>query len=131
MIFVDTSAFFALTNSSDQFHEQTLAAWKNLIETDERLVCNNYVLVESFALIQRRAGLEAIKMLHTQILPMIEIEWFDQERHDVAVDFVLTTDRRKLSFVDCSSFTTMKRMGIQTAFTFDDHFREQGFKVIP
>jgi predicted nucleic acid-binding protein len=25
----------------------------------------------------------------------------------------------------------MRELGIQTVFTFDEHFREQGFKLIP
>lgn len=44
---------------------------------------------------------------------------------------VLTANRRQLSLVDCSAFETMRRLDIETVFTFDEHFREQGFNVIP
>jgi len=35
------------------------------------------------------------------------------------------------SFFDCVGFAVMKRLGIKTAFTFDKHFEEAGFKVEP
>jgi predicted nucleic acid-binding protein len=44
---------------------------------------------------------------------------------------LLTADRRQLSLVDCSSFETMRRLGIKKVFSFDEHFREQDFEVIP
>ncbi|MEM2936733.1 MAG: hypothetical protein QW231_06120 [Candidatus Bathyarchaeia archaeon] len=35
------------------------------------------------------------------------------------------------SFTDCTSFTVMKRHGLAAAFTFDEHYRQAGFKVLP
>lgn len=43
---------------------------------------------------------------------------------------VLTADRRGLSITDCISFKVMRRRGIRAAFTFDRHFREQGFEGV-
>jgi predicted nucleic acid-binding protein len=61
----------------------------------------------------------------------MEVEWLDEGLHNTIVDLALTTNRRQLSLVDLSSFDTMRRHSITTAFTFDSHFREQGFEVIP
>jgi uncharacterized protein len=44
---------------------------------------------------------------------------------------LLAANRRTLSLVDCSSFDIMRKFGIDTVFTFDPHFREQGFSVVP
>ena len=33
--------------------------------------------------------------------------------------------------VDCISFESIRQPGLDTAFTFDLHFHEQGFMVIP
>ena len=59
------------------------------------------------------------------------MDWIGEEQHDVAIQTVLTANRRNLSLVDCASFETMRRLGIETVFTFDEHFRDQGFKVVP
>jgi predicted nucleic acid-binding protein len=47
------------------------------------------------------------------------------------MEFFLLENRRNLSFVDCSSFDTIQRLIIDKVFTFDGHFAEQGFAVIP
>jgi len=131
MIYVDTSAFLALINLDDPNHDEAMQTWEHLIENEEKLICNNYVLVESIALIQRRVGLEAVSILHNDILPFIEIDWLDEELHNSIVKAVLKTNRRQISLVDNSSFDTMRRHGVKTAFVFDTHFSQQGFDVIP
>jgi predicted nucleic acid-binding protein len=131
MIYVDTSAFLAVVHAGDDQHERAFQTWQNLIENNERLMCNNYVLVESIALVQHRVGMEALAILHNEIIPYMEVEWLDESLHNTIVDLALTTNRRQLSLVDLSSFDTMRRHNINIAFTFDSHFREQGFEVIP
>jgi len=131
MIYVDTSAFIALINADDPNHDQAMQTWKQLIEDEQKLVCNNYVLVESIALIQRRVGLGAVSILHNDILPFIEVDWLDETLHNAIVKAVLKNNRRQISLVDSSSFDTMRRYDINTAFAFDSHFPEQGFDVIP
>lgn len=59
------------------------------------------------------------------------MDWIGEEQHAAAIQTILTANRRNLSLVDCASFETMRRLGIETVFTFDEHFRDQGFKVIP
>jgi predicted nucleic acid-binding protein len=131
VIFVDTSALFALINTNDEFHQQAKNQWKILLEKKESLFSNNYVILESISLIQRRFGMEWIHALHTEVLSVIEIDWVDESQHQAAVNTFLKSNRRQLSLVDCSSFETMRHSGIETAFAFDEHFHEQGFKTIP
>jgi uncharacterized protein len=131
MIYVDTSAFLALINSADRRHDQAMQTWKNLIEEEQQLICNNYVLVESIALIEQRVGLSAVSILHNDILPFVKVDWLDETQHNAIVKAVLKTNRRQISLVDNSSFDTMRRYEVEIAFAFDSHFPEQGFEVIP
>lgn len=131
MIYIDTSAFLAMINSDDPDHDLAMKTWQQLIEDEQTLVCNNYVLVESIALIQRRVGLKAVSILHNDILPFIQIDWLDEELHNSIVKALVKNDRRQISLVDRSSFDTMRRYDIKTAFAFDNHFSEQGFDIIP
>ncbi|HQU35553.1 MAG TPA: PIN domain-containing protein [Anaerolineales bacterium] len=130
-IFVDTSAFFALVNRSDENYKQALLAWKEMIKRSATLITNNYVVVECFSLLQSRLGIDAAREFRTKILPLLQIEWIGAQEHSAIVNFVLSANRRQLSLVDCSCFETMRRMNIEKAFTFDSHFREQGFEIIP
>ena len=131
VIFMDTSALFALVNTEDRFHETAKRQWQNILENDDTLVCTNYVIVESISLIQRRLGMDFISALQTKILSLVETKWVDETQHETALDAFLQANRRQLSLVDCSSFETMRRLKLETVFTFDEHFREQGFTVIP
>jgi predicted nucleic acid-binding protein len=131
MIFVDTSAFLAILASSDVNNQCALLCWRNLFEEGQTLVTNNYVIVESIAIAQKRFGLEKVRGFQTKILPFLQIEWIDESQHTTIIEMVLQINRRKLSLVDCSAFETMRRLDIETVFTFDERFREQGFNVIP
>src|SRR4030042_4472959 len=129
--FIDTSAFLAILNEDDKNHLVARKLWNKLLDSENVLISNNYVLVESFALIQRRLGMEAVRVFQEDILPLINIEWIDKETHKSGMSALLASSKRKLSLVDCVSFETMRTLGIKTVFAFDPHFAEQGFKCIP
>lgn len=82
-------------------------------------------------IIQKRLGLSAVRIFHERLFPFVDIEWIDANQHETSIRFVLAANRRQLSLVDCSSFETMRRLQIEKVFTFDSHFHEQGFAVIP
>lgn len=130
MIYVDTSAFLAIMDVKDINHLKAEMLWAERVKAT-RFITNSYALIETIALVQSRLGLEALRTLSQDILPVVEIDWLGPEEHEEAVNSVLTANRRQLSLVDCSSFATMRRLRIETVFTFDEHFKEQGFKVLP
>jgi len=129
--FVDTSALLAVLDADDANHGSAKVEWERLISQEESLLTTNYVLVESFALIQHRLGTEAVRTLHEDVLPLINVEWMDAHSHYASVIALIVVGRRELSLVDCASFEAMRRLGITTALVFDRHFSEQGFAVIP
>ena len=54
-IFVDTSALVAFLDADQPWHAEVIDAWDRAIADDRALFISNYVLVESFALVQRRS----------------------------------------------------------------------------
>lgn len=131
MIFVDTSAFLAILHAGDRFQRRAELCLRSLRAEGQTLFTNNYILIESIALIQNRLGLEKVRQYQEVIAPLLDITWIDERQHEAAIHAVLRANRRNLSLVDCSAFETMRRLGIETAFTFDRNFQEEGFKVIP
>lgn len=124
--FVDTSALYAVLDRDDANHTEAKAEWCRLIEGDADLVTTNYVLVETVALVQHRLGMDAVQTLYEDIGPLLRVEWVDESLHAAGMDGVLDARRRRLSFVDCVSFSVMRRLGIREAFAFDRHYDEQG-----
>jgi predicted nucleic acid-binding protein len=91
-------------------------------------VTSNYVLLETCALVQHRLGLNALRALQDDIVPLLTVEWISQAQHDSAIAAVLSAGRKRLSLVDCVSFGLMRAGGLRKAFAFDRHFVEQGFE---
>ncbi len=130
-VFIDTSALLAILDADDKYHRKAKEKWTELITSEALLFCNNYILVETFALIQNRLGMDAVKTLNNDVLPLINIDWVEEATHKAGVAALLTASRKRLSMVDCVSFASMRRLGIIKVFTFDPHFSEQGFMCIP
>jgi len=129
-VFVDTSAFLAVLDADDDNHSQAKAVWESLLNSRTALFTTSYVLVETYALIQHRLGMEAVRVFHEDIEPLLKIEWVDAPLHSLGMSAVLAANRRKLSLVDTISFAVMRRLGIKKAFAFDQHFIEQGFECL-
>jgi uncharacterized protein len=130
-IFVDTSVLLAVLGKDDVNNVLAAETLADLVENGEQLFTTNYILVESYALIQRRMGMDAIQDFQKNILPSLTLVWISAEDYQYSVKNFLSENRRNLSFVDCSSFDTIQRLTMDQVFTFDSHFREQGFEVIP
>ena len=131
VIFADTSGIYALLDADDRNHARAKAAWVSWLDQATLLACSNYVLVETIALVQRRLGIEAARRFCQEMAPLFQVYWVDQELHSAAAGTLLTVGARNLSLVDCVSFELMRRMGIRTAFAFDRHFAQQGFRCLP
>jgi predicted nucleic acid-binding protein len=130
-IFLDTSAFLAVLDEGDSNHSEAKAFWEKIINEGDLLLCHNYILVETSALVLRRFGMEAIRVFEQDVVPILRIIWVNKEVHSAAVSAHLVADRRTLSLVDCVSFEIMRRTGVQKAFAFDRHFRDYGFDLNP
>jgi len=129
--FIDTAAFLAVLNANDQFHLLAKQSWEEMLASDSTLFSSNYVMLETTALLQHRFGVEAVRLFESDILPIIEIVWVEETVHKQGMSALLAANRRDLSLVDCTSFEIMRQIGLDSIFTFDPHFREQGFSVIP
>jgi predicted nucleic acid-binding protein len=129
--FIDTSALYAILDRDDKNHEPAVHAFRRLLAEDVALLTTNYVLLETVSLLQNRLGIEAVRTMQDDFAPLLQLEWVSEDDHVRGVEAVLFAVRRKLSLVDCVSFRCMRKRSITTAFTFDDHFREQGFTVVP
>ena len=129
-VFVDTSALLAQLNRADDYHERSVDAFARLVRED-RLLTHNYAIVETTALAQSRLGLDAVRALLRDIIPLVEVRWIDPAIHEAATIALLAAGRRETSFVDWASFEVMRRSAIEVAFAFDRDFARQGFRLVP
>jgi uncharacterized protein len=131
VIFVDTGAWFATFVPNDPDH----AAADTWLEANvEPLVTTDYVVDELLTLLKIRGEFQRAMRLGASLFAgeIALIEWVmpDDVRQAWAV-FRRYTDK-DWSFTDCVSRVVMERLGIRTAFAFDDDFRQFGtVTVVP
>ncbi len=130
-IFVDTSAIFALVDGDDANNKRAKRVWEQFISERKRLITTNYVIVESFSLFQKRLGTDSARDFYQDLCPLMSVQWVDAVAHNAGMAAAVAASSKKLSLVDCVSFVVMRRLGLQKVFTFDRHFREQGFTRLP
>ena len=129
-VFVDTSALLAVLDRSDERHPAARRIWTDAIEANHTLVCHNYILVETSAVLARRIGMDAVRVFERDVVPVLRLVWISREVHEAAIGAHLAAGRRALSLVDCASFEVMRRTGLRTAFAFDPHFEGSGFEPL-
>jgi predicted nucleic acid-binding protein len=100
------------------------------LNNENTFVTSNNVLVETFALLQHRLEMEAVRGFQND-MPLVNIEFVILEIYRSAVSILFSASRRNLTPVDCVSFEMRRTLEIKTAFVFDLHFKEQGFDTLP
>jgi predicted nucleic acid-binding protein len=86
------------------------------------------IVHETITLLRMRLGYEqalqfGIRLLGETTTPVIRVTQADEEK---AWGIFRQYPDKRFSFTDCTSFAIMKRLGIGTAFAFDDDFRQFG-----
>lgn len=133
-IFVDTSAFKALFDFSDEFHPKAAKFLAKIKNEKLQMITSNFILDETYTLIRVRMGKKpAIQFRQDlissiSILNVLRITIGDEKS---AWDYFAKLPGRGVSFTDCTSFALMKRLEMKEAFAFDEDFAKAGFKVLP
>lgn len=128
MIFLDTSAIYALADRSDGNHGVARDRFADALDAGDEIATHNYVVVESLALLQHRLGLTSARAF-AESTRALRVEWVTGEIHQIAAKR-WSQGRRTLSFVDHVSFVVMERLGVRIAFAFDPDFESAGFSLL-
>lgn len=128
MIFLDTSAIYAWADVGDVNHQKAVRRLQSILDSTERLLTHNYVLVESLALLHARLGVTAAVKLAKDSRAFV-VDWVDEELHDAGIRELERSRKRDVSLVDQISFLVMRRRQLTTAFAFDPDFEAAGFRL--
>lgn len=131
MIFVDTSAWFAVSVASDSDHASA-AIW--LAQNEEPLLTSDYVVDETLTLLRARGERTRAVRLGERLFAGNLAEIYLMTGEDIAAAWEVFREfaDKEWSFTDCASKVVMERLGIGKAFAFDDHFRQFGsIAVVP
>lgn len=132
-VFIDTSAFVALRNSSEAEHERARLALAGLISEGVALFTSNYVFAETYTALMVRVGRgEAIEWgRRFRDGGAIDLVHLDRPTEERAWEILELYDDKRWSYVDATSFALLERGGESDAFAFDAHFSQRGLQVVP
>ena len=128
-VFVDTAAWLALLNQSDQLHQQAKAVEKSLHASRCLWVTTDFILIEvadALCSVSQRSQtaklIRNLKSLKSVLVVPLDSELLEQ-------GFALYESRldQDWGLTDCTSFVVMEQRRITEAFTSDRHFEQAGF----
>jgi predicted nucleic acid-binding protein len=121
-VFVDTSGFYACLDRTDPFHPAALAAFERAEKEGWTLITTNYVTHETWALVQRRLGWNAVETFLNDLLPRCTLQWVDETLHRLGAARCQQARERRFSLTDAVSLECMARRQISEAIAQDEHF---------
>ncbi|MDO8637766.1 MAG: PIN domain-containing protein [Dehalococcoidia bacterium] len=132
-VFVDTSAWYALSDTSDANHRIATEFLKQAMADYKSLVTTNHVIGETYTLMRFSLGhsrtIEFLDRLRQS--PRVERIFIPPKWEDEAYSLLEKYNDQEFSFVDASSFIAMRTLGIKDAYSFDRHFVAAGFNLVP
>jgi hypothetical protein len=132
-LFVDTGAWVALQDPSDQWHGEASAALKAVLAQGHPLATTNLVVGETYTFLRRTAGHDAaFRFIETlERSPRLTVVHVDEETERQAFALLRRYRDQAFSFVDGTSFVVMQQRTIRRALAFDSHFAAAGFVRVP
>lgn len=132
-VFIDTGAFVALRNRSEQEHALARATAQDLIRAGVRFFTSNYVFAETYtALMVRIDREEAIRWgQRFREGEGVELVRIDQGLEDDAWSILESHTDKTWSYVDATSFALMASEGVAEVFAFDHNFAQRGLRMFP
>ena len=118
-VFVDTSVWYAAADSSDVSNARA----KAILNSDEPLFTTDHVLAETWTLLRYRIHRHAAERFWEGLRSgTATIEPVGTADVEAAWQIGLSYRDQDFSLVDRTSFAVMRRLGIERAASFDDHF---------
>jgi predicted nucleic acid-binding protein len=132
-VFVDTGYLLALELSNDQNHRTATKHWRSVRRRLPQLVTASYVFDEVVTYFNSREHhAKAVEVGHRLLTsPSMQCVHVDEKLFQQGWQFFQLHKDKEYSLTDCISFVVMKKLGIETAFAFDQHFVQAGFQKLP
>lgn len=136
MIFVDTGAWIALSDKSDQYHREAKAIYARLKRQRARLLTTDYVIDETATRLRYDSGhAGAVKFLDALVAAeragILRVVSITPALFQTALTLFRQYDTMVFSLTDCTSFAVCEQYRVTAAFAFDHHFTLRGITLCP
>ena len=130
MVFLDTVGLLATWDERDQWHNDAVPVFAELIREKAVLLTTEFVLGECANAAARKPYRARVAVLRDLLRAQNRVAQIDYDVLEEAWVAFRAGDRTAAGLVDQISFIEMRRLGIAEAFTNDQHFRVAGFRTL-
>jgi len=133
---LDASLLVAYYNADDVNHTDARKLIRDMEGRKVSFLISDYVFDEILTVLLVRAGKEKAIEVCNKLLKDIEtgnirLMHVDEEAFRKAIEVFIQFADKKWSLTDCTSYILMKSTGVTKCASFDEHFRQFGFEVLP
>lgn len=135
-VFVDASAWVAITNRKDRFHDEALRVFRRLLQSRTPLITSTWTAYEALTIVKTRLGYSHAEQLweRMQRPSVVELVAVDERVEAEALELFWQNKDKDWGVVDCASLVVMDESGCRQAFAFDRHFvqasQQYGFSLV-
>ena len=135
-VFVDASAWVAITNGTDRYHREAFRLYHRLLRSGTPLVTSTWTAYEALSIVKTKLSYHLAerlweRMLRPSVVNLIKV---DERIEAEALDLFWRYQDKDWGVVDCASLRVMEDIGCRQAFAFDRHFTEAskqyGFVIV-
>ncbi|MGQ9533416.1 MAG: type II toxin-antitoxin system VapC family toxin [Desulfotomaculales bacterium] len=136
-VFVDASAWVAIINRRDAYHQAAATVYRQLLRDKAPLFTTNWAAYEALSILKGRVGYEAAERLWSVLndVRLVRLVRVGRALEDRGLEMFFRYRDKAWGVVDCASLVLMRQVHCRRAFAFDTHFREagrqSGFEVVP
>jgi uncharacterized protein len=136
IVFVDSSALKANYDSSDDRHADATELMRKIAARETEItsfVTTDYVLDEAVTLTRfAHSHAKAVELADVMLSSKFcRLVYCDESLFSAGIEIFRKHSDKEWSVTDCLSFATMKTYDVKTAFTFDAHFEQARFAILP
>ena len=125
-VFVDASAWVALTNTKDRYYTDATSIYRRLLQSATPLITSTWTAYEALTIVKVKLGYSQAERLWRRIQrpSVVELVTVDERIEAEALDLFWRYKDKDWGVVDCASIVVMDGTGCRQAFAFDRHFME-------
>lgn len=134
-VFIDVSAWVAITDAADANHSVATEYFKELLEKNTKMICNNAVIDQALQEIKKRLGNDKAKqflnIIDESVLTInLRMDWLARRVRRNALARYLKDDK-DLELIHYYIFETIDRKKVDIIFSFDQRLARFGLPIMP
>ncbi len=125
-VFLDASAWVALGNKKDHYHNVAQAIYEKILRERMVRVTSTWTIYEALSILKSRVGYDRARELWEIVTQprLVSMMPVDIEIEESAVDIFFRYRDKDWGIIDCSSLIVIERTGCKIVVAFDLHFSQ-------